>query len=130
MVEEVAWIVPSLPFTWTVFVGAATFLSLSAADPVRMASSMASLANAGFMGVLVFGYATDLGLAWGKTGGGGGGAVMAAEGGGELKTREAQVKDEDVEDPRCLSSSEATSLNFSSSLAASDLVFFNLLVLF
>lgn len=79
-VEEVAWIVPSLPFTWTVFVGTATFFSLSAADPERMASSIASLAKAGFTGVLALGYAIALGFPWGKAGGGGGSAIMGAGG--------------------------------------------------
>lgn len=54
--------VPSLPFTWTVFAGTATFLSLSAADPERMASSIASLAKAGFMDGFAPGCVAELGL--------------------------------------------------------------------
>lgn len=110
--------------------GAATFFSLSAADPERMASSIASLAKPGFMGVLALGCATIVGLPCGKTGGGGGGANTGGGGGG-VKTGEVQVKEggevEEEEGRSVLfSSSEATFLNFSSSSAASDLVFLSL----
>lgn len=95
------------------------------ADPERMASSIASLAKAGFMPWIALGCATVLGLPWGKTGGGGGGAIMGAGGGGGgsdgVKTG-AQVKEGEEGGPALLSSSEATFLNFSSSSAASDLV--------
>lgn len=111
--------------------GAATFFSLSAADPERMASSIASLAKPGFMGVLALGCATIVGLPCGKTGGGGGGANTGGGGGGGVKTGEVQVKEggevEEEEGRSVLfSSSEATFLNFSSSSAASDLVFLSL----
>ena len=68
-----------------------TFFSLSAADPERIASSIASLTKEGFVGALAFGCAAELGLPWGKAGGGGGGAPI---GGGGVKTREEQVKEE------------------------------------
>ncbi|TNN79739.1 hypothetical protein EYF80_009972 [Liparis tanakae] len=54
----------------------------TAADPERMASSIASLAKAGFVGVLAPGCTTVQGLPWGKAGGGGGGAIMGGGGGG------------------------------------------------
>lgn len=104
-----------------------TFFSLSAAEPERMASSIASLAMAGFMAVLELGCATVLGLPWGKTGGGGGCAIIGAGGGGGggVKTgREVQVKEGEegkYGGPALLSSSEVF-LNFSSSSAASDFV--------
>lgn len=83
-----------------------------------MASSIASLAKAGFMRALALGCATVLGLAWGKTGGGGGGAFMGAGGGGGgggVKTGgEVQVKEGEERGPALLSSSEAF-LDFSSS---------------
>lgn len=102
-----------------------TFFSPSAADPERMASSIASLAKAGFTGVLALGCATVLSLPWGKTGGGGGGATMGAGGGGGgggVKTGgEVEVKEGEEGGLARLSSTEATFLNFSSSSAASDL---------
>lgn len=91
-----------------------------------MASSIASLAKAGFMAGLALGCATVLGLPWGKTGGGGGGANMGAGGaggGGEVKTGEAvQVAEGEGGGCAPLSSSADTFLNLSSSSAASDLV--------
>lgn len=59
-----------------------------------MASSIASLAKAGFMGMLALGCATVLGLPLGKTVGGGGGAKRGAGGrggGGGVKTVELEV---------------------------------------
>lgn len=73
-----------LPFTHTK--GAKfTFFSLSAAAPERIASSMASLAKAGFKGVLLLSFSSS------RTGGGGGGVFMDGCGmsrgvGGGLKT--------------------------------------------
>lgn len=89
-----------------------------------MASSIASLAKAGFMGVLALGCVIVLGLPLGKTGGGGGGANMGAGGVG-IKTVEVEVIEEGVEQEggsALPSFSEAAFLNFSSSAPASDLV--------
>lgn len=91
-----------------------------------MASSIASLAKAGFIGTLALGCATVvLGLLWGKTRGGGGGAIMGAGGGGGgVKTGGEQVKEggQGEEGEFGLLSSSEAFLNFSSSSAASDLV--------
>lgn len=109
-----------------------TFFSLSAADPERIASSIAALAKAGFIGVLALGSITVLGLPCGKIGGGGGANVGAGSsgggggGGGGVKTGgKVEVKEEGAgkdADSAHLSTSEAAFLNFSSSTAASDLV--------
>ena len=110
--------------TGTVFSRIYTFFSLSTADPERMASSMASLAIPGFMGLLALGCATMVGLPCGRSGGGGGGANMGG-GGSRVETGEVEVKEggeEELGRSALLSSSEATFLNFSSSPAASDLV--------
>lgn len=94
-----------------------------------MASSIASLARAGFMGVLALGCAAALGLPLGKTGGGGGGATIGAGGrdggGGGIKTvGEVEVGAVEEEGGSALlASSEAAFRNFSSSSVASDLVF-------
>lgn len=100
-----------------------TFFSLSAADPERMASSMASLAKPGFKGVLALGCATMVGLPCGREGGGGGGANMGD--GGGVRIGEVEVKEGGEDEggrSALLSFSEAIFLNFSSSPAASDLV--------
>lgn len=98
-------------------------MSLSAADPERMASSIASLARAGFPGAFAFECGTELVLPWGKTGAGGGGAIVGAGGGGGcVKRAEVQVKFSGEEgELGLLSSSDANFLNFSSSWAAADL---------
>lgn len=99
-------------------------MSLSAADPERIASSIASLARAGFLGAFAFECGTELVLPWGKTGAGGGGAIIGGGGGGGcVKRGEVQVKfsGEEGELGLLLSSSDANFLNFSSSRAAADL---------
>lgn len=113
------------PTTHAVFFCICTFFSLSAADPERMASSIASLAKAGSRGVLALGCATVPGFPWGKTGGGGGGATVGAGGGGVETDGEVEVTGGGEAEEGALalfSSSEATFLNFSSSSAASDVV--------
>lgn len=109
--------------------GTVTFFSLSAADPERMASSIASRAKAGFMAALALGCATVLDLPWGKTGGVGGGTIIGAGGGGGGVKIGVQLKERGEGEeggPALLSSSEAAFLNFSSSSAASDLVVLSL----
>ncbi len=97
-----------------------------------MASSIASLAEAGFMGALALEYDTVLGLPWGDKGGGGGGTIMGAGGGcgngaktgeGEVQVKEGGEGEGEGEGggSALLSSSEAF-LNFSTSCAAIDLV--------
>lgn len=115
-------IVPSRPFTWTVFAGAATFLSFSAADPERMASSMASRAMAGFTVMLGCGRVKDFGV--GRTGGGGGGVTVEMGGGGGMGGVDFEA--EEVE--TCAVPFTATSvfLKVSSSSAASDFIFLSL----
>lgn len=96
-----------------------TFFSFSAADPERMASSMASLAMAGFMGT----FGSDLkDLDSGKTGGGGATGGAGGTGEGTKARGEAEVKEGDVETCVLLFSSGGAFLNISSSSAASDLV--------
>lgn len=89
-----------------------------------MASSIASLAKAGFIGELALDLDTVLGLTSDKTGGGGGSAIMGGGGGdggdaGEVHVKEGEKGDE--EGPVLFSTTEAI-LNFCSSTAASDLV--------
>lgn len=109
----------ALPFTHT---GAQfTFFSLSAAAPERIASSMASLAKAGFKEVLLLGFSSK------RTGGGGGvfmdGCGMSRGVGGGLKTGWEVTEGVEGQErvPAPPPSSEAV-LNLSSSSAASDLV--------
>lgn len=99
-----------------------TFFSLSAAAPERIASSIASLAKAGFMGLLLLGFSRS------STGGGGGGAFMAGcgiSGGVGVKTGGVAQVTEGVEGQErgpAPSPSSEDFLNLSSSSAASDFV--------
>lgn len=99
-----------------------TFFSLSAADPERIASIIASLAKAGSMGLLLLGFSRSRG------GGGGRGAFMAGcgvSGGVGVKTGGVAQVTEGVEgqerDPAPSPSSEAFR-NLTSSSAALDWV--------
>lgn len=86
-----------------------------------MASSIASLAIAGFMAELTLGRPTGFGLPWDKWGGGGG-----AAGSGAVQTvvEVAEAEEGEGEDglSEMLSFSDAVFLNMSSSSAASHLV--------
>lgn len=89
-----------------------------------MASSIASLANAGFMAALEpLGCVAVLGLSWNCTGGGGGGGAITGTGGGGggVKTGVEGERGGEEGGSALLSSSEAF-LNLSSSSAASDWV--------
>lgn len=122
--EEVAWMVPSRPFTLTVLVGADTFFNFSAAVPERIASIIASLARAG-SATLPPDPCPVLGLGCADGGGGGGGSMEGGGGGGGVKAGgERKDGDRGGEGDRPFSSEDF--LIFSSSPAASDLVCRNL----